>query len=52
MMKSWEYEGAGGHVGRHIGCLLGNGPMSFLVALMCSLPTKTWGKTPRSSNLS
>ena len=33
-------------------CLLGNGPMSFLVALMCSLPPKTWGKTPRSSNLS
>ena len=29
--------------------LLGNGPVSSLVALICSLPPKTWGKTLKSS---
>jgi len=48
MMKSWEYGGAGGHVGRHIGLACD----VILSGLNVFLAPKTWGKTPRSSNLS
>jgi len=53
-MISSKYGGAGGHVGRHIelSCWVMDGPVSFLVALMCFLPPQPGGKTPKSSTLS